>query len=124
MPAVNEVLARLSDLLVQERALLISGRASEVVALSEDKLALMKELEEALSAQSNRGGLHAIAPAVDAVKALASENAAHFEAVRNGLRSAAARLGSLGSEALVGSYGEGGRRMEFTGAAGGYFKRV
>lgn len=124
MSKATYIIARLFEILEAEKTLLLTGQARQVVSLADDKLAAMNELEEVLGALSAESVSDGIRKSIARVMTLANENSAHFEAVRNGLRSAASRLETLGSGSLVGSYGHDGRHVSFTDATGRYLKRV
>ncbi len=124
MTKAEAVVERLKDLLTTEKELLLAGKARQVASLADEKLSAMNDLEEVLAGSPSGTMLEGVRSSISTVMSLASENSAHFEAVRNGLRNAAARLETLGSGSLVGSYSQDGRQMSFTGATGRYLKRV
>lgn len=124
MSNATAAITRLTETLKTEKALLLSGKAREVVSLAEDKLAAINELEAVMAASPPETISESVRKSIAYVMTLAGENSAHFEAVRNGLRSAASRLETLSGGSLVGSYGQDGRQMSFTGATGRYVKRV
>ena len=55
---------------------------------------------------------------METIVRLSTENSAHFQAIRNGLRHAVERLESLHSSAYVGSYAQNGRKIPFTEVTG------
>jgi hypothetical protein len=115
---------RLGDILELERELLQTGRAAEVASLIEEKMEALQEFEAAIEAGNLSRTSLAEKRAIEGIVAMAEENAAHLEAVRNGLRHAIRRMESLNSETHVGSYGLGGTQMSFTNATGGFSRKA
>lgn len=120
---MDECVARLRTLLETERDLLRSGRAKEAVGLVDDKSQALRELEAALNGQTRASVSPERQKAIAGVIRMAAENAIHFEAVRNGLRSAIARLEGMHANAYVGAYGENGAQLPFSQAFGKYRSR-
>lgn len=120
---MDESVAHLRMLLETERDLLRSGRAKEAVALIEDKSQALRALEAALNGQARGSVGPERQRAIAGVIRMAAENALHFEAVRNGLRSAISRLEGLHANAYVGAYGENGAQLPFSRAFGRYRSR-
>ncbi|HPE46796.1 MAG TPA: hypothetical protein PLR76_00290 [Hyphomonas sp.] len=122
--SLADTTTQLRDLLTQERELLLTGRAREAVALVEPKLAAIQHIESflgggqagAVSAEDRRE--------IQAIMWLARENSVHFEAIRNGLRHAIERLGSMHGNAYVGSYGRDGTKVAFSGATGSFQRKA
>ncbi len=112
--------AHLKDILETEKRLLLSGHAQDAAALIEEKMRALQEFESmvgtehlsALSALQRRE--------IATIAQMANENAAHFEAIRNGLHSAIARLETLHGSAYVGSYSHNGGKVAFPEATGQY----
>lgn len=116
--------ARLADLLDYERELLMSGRAAEVASLVEEKMEALQDFELALETISLSSASSATRRAVEQIIQLAEENAAHLEAIRNGIRHAIRRLEAVNTSAQVGSYGQGGAQLSFTNATGSFSKKA
>ena len=123
-PFNETVFQRLGDILELERELLQTGRAAEVASLIEEKMEALQEFEAAIEASNLSRASHQERRAIERIIQMAEENAAHMEAVRNGLRHAIRRIESLNSETRVGSYGLGGAQLSFTNATGGFSKKA
>ena len=122
--AINRLAARLQDILMEERALLKSGRARETVTLAEEKTAVMQDIDAAIAAEE-QGALSASdRRQIETIVGMARENTRHFEAVRNGLRSIASRIEGMDGNSSVGAYDQYGTKMPFSGATGGYLRKV
>jgi len=121
---VWQTIARLKQLLSDEQDMLLSGRARDVVTLSQDKSDALKEIDTYLG-KDHRGALpaHQIGQIQIVVK-LASENATHFDAIRNGLRHAVDRLETLHAGAYVGAYTRNGQRVPFAEVTGRFQRKV
>ncbi|MCA8901812.1 MAG: hypothetical protein KDA53_11230 [Hyphomonas sp.] len=121
----NQTTSHLRDLLMQERGLLLSGRAREAAELVQSKLDATERMESYLAPD---GEGSAIAAAhrreIEEIVKLAKENSAHFEAIRNGLRHAIERLETMHANAYVGSYGQDGAKLAFSGVAGSYLRKA
>ncbi|MCI4643279.1 MAG: hypothetical protein MRY64_00670 [Hyphomonadaceae bacterium] len=120
---VNAI-ARLRDLLTEERALIVTGRASEAAALIGDKAGALDQVEALI----NGGQADALPSAhrreLQAIVRMAQENAVYFTAIRNGLRSAINRLETMHDNAYVGSYTRYGQQVAFPQATGSYQKKA
>lgn len=122
--SASDAMARLKDVLHTERDLLLTGRAAQTAALVEEKSALLGAVEARLQTAGTAQLTPGERQGLEALVAQARENAVHFAAVRNGLAGAIARLDTLHDNAWVGSYGERGAPVPFSGAAGQYRKKV
>ena len=104
--------------------MLLSGRARDVVALSQDKSDALSEIDKYLGAD------HADALPADQIEQiqivvkLATENATLFDAIRNGLRHAIDRLETLHAGAYVGAYTRNGQQVPFAEVAGRFQRKV
>ena len=120
----QRVIAALMDILAREQVLLKSGRAAEVAELIGEKMIALQNFEEFLQT----GGLRTVAPetrrGIERIIQTAEENAAHMDAVRNGVRHALTRLESLNTGAQVGSYGRGGAQLSFSNATGSFSRKA
>ncbi len=114
--------AHLKDILETEKRLLLSGHAQDAAALIEEKMRALQEFESIVGAEhlSALSALQRREIATIAQMEMANENAAHFEAIRNGLHSAIARLETLHGSAYVGSYSHNGGKVAFPEATGQY----
>lgn len=119
----DPVFIRLAEVLESERGLLQSGRAGEAAGLIEEKMAALQAFEAALQRAPPPGASLQRRGAVERIIRMAQENAAHMEAIRNGIRHAINRLESINSSAHVGSYGRGGAQLSFTNAIGAYNRK-
>lgn len=102
----------------------MSGRAAEVASLVEEKMEALQDFELALETISLSSASSATRRAVEQIIQLAEENAAHLEAIRNGIRHAIRRLEAVNTSAQVGSYGQGGAQLSFTNATGSFSKKA
>ncbi len=118
------VLQRLEDLLELERELLQRGRAAEVASLIEEKMQALQDFEAAIEVARASHTLHLQSRAMERIIQMAEENAAHMEAIRNGLRHAIRRLENLNASVNVGSYGRGGAQLSFTNATGVFNRKA
>lgn len=120
----QRVITALMDILEREQVLLKSGRAAEVAELIGEKMIALQNFEQFLQI----GGLRAVAPetrrGIERIIRTAEENAAHMDAVRNGVRHALTRLESLNTDAQVGSYGRGGAQLSFSNATGSFSRKA
>jgi len=101
---IQQEISRLKDALIEERQLLISGQPRETIPLADIKLAAMDELQNAFGTLDPADVPVMYRQPMTEIVVLAKENAIHFEAIRNGLRSAIRRLESQHANAYVGSY--------------------
>jgi len=118
------VFARLADVLDHEQELLLSGRAAEVASLIEEKMAALRDFEALLESPGIAGASLDTRRAAERIIQMAEENAAHMEAIRNGLRHAISRIERLNASAHVGSYGQGGAQLSFTNATGTFNRKA
>ncbi len=124
-PSMNDpVFVRLADVLEQERELLLNGRPADAAALIEEKMLALQDFETQLeSIDMPTATLHK-RRAIEAIIQLAEENAAHMEAIRNGIRRAISRLEGITSSAHVGSYSRDGGQISFTKATGAFNRKA
>lgn len=120
----TEVFQRLADILELERELLEAGRAADIASLIEEKMEALQDFEATLKSGGLTRASQAEIRSAEKIIQMAEENAAHMEAVRNGLRHAIRRLENLNSSAHVGSYGRGGAQLSFTNAAGVFNRKA
>ena len=117
-------LARLKELLITERELIVTGRASAAAALIQDKASALEEVEAVVNGPDMVRLPTPHQRELEAVVRMAQENAVYFTAIRNGLRSAINRLETMHANAYVGSYGRYGQQMAFPQATGSYQKKA
>ena len=110
--------ARLKDILLSEKDLLLTGRAREAADLLPAKMEAMQDIEAYLESRES-GSLP-----IELIVRLSKENSAHFEAIRNGLRHAIDRLESMHGSAYVGSYAQNGSKVPFTEVAGQFRRKA
>ncbi len=104
-------MSALLAVLQQENGLLKQGRLHEAAGLQEQKITVLEQFDADLAAGAPRPAHRSI---LQRIVALSQENAAHFVAIRNGLKAAIARLENLQqAEASVGAYDRHGTRMAF-----------
>lgn len=123
-PSIESLAERLQRLLSDERDLLMRGEVHSAFALTGEKLAALDALQSAIGAGKLAGRAPAGLRSIERVKAMAAENAVHFDAVRNGLLSLAARLDEMNGGQSVGAYAQNGAKVPFSAAIGRYNKRV
>tara|TARA_R110000772_G_scaffold94457_1_gene192347 strand:- start:127 stop:507 length:381 start_codon:yes stop_codon:yes gene_type:complete len=116
--------ARLKDILLSEKDMLLTGRAREAAGLLSVKMEAMQDIEAYL--ESLEPGSLPIEHRADMelIVRLSKENSAHFEAIRNGLRHAIERLESMHSSAYVGSYAQNGSKIPFTEVTGQFRRKA
>ena len=117
---LNPVFVRLADVLEQERELLLTGQAAGAAALIEEKMQALQDFESLLESTEVATAPLGARRAIEAIVQLAEENAAHMEAIRNGIRHAISRLEAITSSAYVGSYRYDGAQISFTNATGAF----
>ncbi|MEQ8320749.1 MAG: hypothetical protein RH946_10830 [Rhodospirillales bacterium] len=117
-PELSAQTARLKDILLSEKDFLLTGRAREAAALMSDKMEAMQDLEAFLETRQPQSLPNEHRADMETIVRLSTENSAHFQAIRNGLRHAVERLESLHSSAYVGSYAQNGRKIPFTEVTG------
>lgn len=120
----DPVFIRLADVLEQERELLLSGRAAEAAALIEEKMLALQDFETLLEAKDVSSARLHTRRAIEAIVQLAEENAAHMEAIRNGIRHAISRLEGITATVHVGSYRRDGGQVSFTNATGAFNRKA
>lgn len=116
--------ARLKDILLSERNLLLTGRARDAAALMPDKMDAMQDIEAFLAEREPNSLPAAHRTDMEEIVRLSRENSAHFEAIRNGLRHAIERLESMHGSAYVGSYAQNGTKIPFTEVAGQFRRKA
>jgi hypothetical protein len=121
---IQQEISRLKDALIEERQLLISGQPRETIPLADIKLAAMDELQNAFGTLDPADVPVMYRQPMTEIVVLAKENAIHFEAIRNGLRSAIRRLESQHANAYVGSYTQTGGGVVFTEVTGQFQKKA
>ncbi|KJS26222.1 MAG: hypothetical protein VR75_07955 [Hyphomonadaceae bacterium BRH_c29] len=121
---IQQEISRLKDALIEERQLLISGQPRETISLADIKLAAMDELQNAFGTLDPADVPVMYRQPMTEIVVLAKENAVHFDAIRNGLRSAIHRLESQHANAYVGSYTQTGGRVAFTEITGQFQKKA
>jgi lambda repressor-like predicted transcriptional regulator len=121
---IQKEIARLKDVLAEEKQYLLSGRVGDVAALMNIKLSAIGELDQAFGTLE-AGDIPAdFRMDMQDIAQLARENSVHFEAIQNGLQRAIRRLESLHADAHVGSYAQDGTRMAFTEVTGRFLKKA
>jgi uncharacterized protein (DUF2342 family) len=120
----QKVFAALSGVLQLERELLTTGRAAEAAGLIEEKMRALQDFETLIGSKGLAGAPPETRRAVERIVQMAEENAAHMDAIRNGVRRAISRLESLNTGAQVGSYGRGGAQLSFSNAVGAYNRKI
>ncbi len=120
----DPVFLRLADILEQERVLLQSGAAADAAALIEEKMLALQDFESFLELDGVPAASLQARRAIERIIQMAQENAAHLDAVRNGVRHAISRLENLNASAHVGSYGRGGAQLSFTNATGAFNRKA
>lgn len=120
----QRVIAALTDILDREQTLLKSGRAAEVAELIGEKMIALQNFEEFLDSGRLRTAAPETRRGIERIIQTAEENAAHMEAVRNGVRHALNRLERLNTDAQVGSYGRGGAQLSFSNATGSFSRKA
>lgn len=116
--------ARLKDILLSERNLLLTGRARDAAALMPDKMDAMQDIEAFLAEREPNSLPAAHRTDMEEIVRLSRENSAHFEAIRNGLRHAIERLESMHGSAYVGSYAQNGTKIPFTEVTGQFRRKA
>lgn len=122
--ADNTGFAHLKDVLETEKRLLLSGNAQDAAALIEEKMSALQEFEATIGAERLTSLSALQRREIETIAQMATENSAHFEAIRNGLHNAIARLETLHGSAYVGSYNRDGAKMAFPEATGQYRKKA
>tara|TARA_R110002051_G_scaffold232147_1_gene293945 strand:+ start:217 stop:597 length:381 start_codon:yes stop_codon:yes gene_type:complete len=116
--------ARLRDILLSEKDLLLTGRAREAAALLPVKMEAMQDIEAFLESRDPNSLPIEHRADMELIVRLSKENSAHFEAIRNGLRHAIDRLESMHGSAYVGSYAQNGSKVPFTEVAGQFRRKA
>ncbi|KDA01832.1 hypothetical protein [Hyphomonas oceanitis] len=126
MPAdsIRDRATRLQNILAIEKDMLLSGRARDAISLMDEKLDAITSLETALANPEMRAMIDDHQSILQSIAISAKENAAHFVAVRNGLRHAIDRLQSLHASAYVGSYGRDGGKVPFAEVTGRFHRKA
>ncbi|MGH1422089.1 MAG: hypothetical protein ACRBEQ_09740 [Hyphomonas sp.] len=121
MSALKTHAEQLLGLLEREISLLKVGKLADAIALTQEKGSLLRAFEIALQEE---GVSSPIRPVIEAIVKRAGECERHFIAVRNGMRSVITRMEGLDHDSYVGSYNQYGDKLAFTGATGGYLKKI
>ena len=121
---VSQLTTELRDLLILERDLLRAGNAAETAALVDRKLELMKDLGPIMETWTKGRTPPNQLQTLSEVQKLASENALHFESVRNGLSSLIERLDRSSETTRIGTYDQYGNQMKFQRSEGRYKKSI
>jgi len=116
--------ARLKDILLSERSLLLTGRARDAATLIADKMDAIQDIEAFLADREPNSLPAAHRADMEEIVHLSRENSAHFEAIRNGLRHAIERLESMHGSAYVGSYAQNGTKIPFTEVTGQFRRKA
>ena len=126
MPAdsIRDRATRLQNILAIEKDMLLSGRARDAISLMDEKLDAITSLETALANPEMRAMIDDHQSILQSIAISAKENAAHFVAVRNGLRHAIDRFQSLHASAYVGSYGRDGGKVPFAEVTGRFHRKA
>lgn len=122
--STDRIVSRLREVLAAERSFLKNGQVHDAASLAEEKLGAVEAFEGMLFADPPAGLTASQRIGVREVVDMARENAIVLDSVRNGLRSVAARLENLDGGSNVGAYDQYGTKLPFSGATGGYVKRV
>lgn len=120
----DPVFARLADVLEHERDLLLTGQAAGAAALIEEKMLALQDFETLLESTDVAAASMGVRRAIETIIQMAEENAAHLEAIRNGIRHAINRIESITSSAHVGSYRYDGAQISFTNATGAFNRKA
>lgn len=120
----DPVFVRLADVLEHERELLLTGQAANAAALIEEKMLALQDFESLLESTDVATAPLGVRRAIEAIIQLAEENAAHMEAIRNGIRRAIHRLEAITTSAHVGSYRFDGAQISFTNATGAFDRKA
>ncbi|GGB75870.1 MULTISPECIES: hypothetical protein [Henriciella] len=122
--AAGNILDHLQSVLEAEHQALLAGQAGTAASLLEQKMKAMSAFDTLLQQPELIRALPDYSARMERIISLASENAGHFNAVRNGVNSAISRLGSSAGNSYVGAYQANGAQTAFTKAVGGYEKKA
>ena len=114
----------LQDILAAEREALLSGLAGTAAGMLEEKMQAMQAFEQLLADPQAVRSVPGIQARMETIIQLATENAGHFSAVRNGVNSAITRLTEASGNSYVGAYQSNGSNTVFSKAVGGYEKKA
>lgn len=120
----DQILTDLLEILEAEHTSLTAGQAGTAGGLLQAKMAAMQAFDALMEEPERVRGVPDYQRRMQRIITLASENAALFSAVRNGLNSAIGRVGSAGPASYVGAYTATGDKTAFTKAVGGYAKKI
>ncbi len=120
----QRIFSALIRVLELERELLTSGRAGEAADLIQEKMIALQDFEALIALKGMGGASREKRQLIERIVQMAEENAAHMDAIRNGIRRAISRLESLNTGSQVGSYGRGGAQLSFSNAVGTYNRKV
>jgi len=122
--SIEEVAANIEGILLKERAFLAQGKAASALSLNEQKGAAIEEFEQHLRYAANKKTAPTLQRYIKRIADLAKENELHLLAVRNGLKGLMARLENTDRSSRAGIYNQHGDEVCFSGAVGGYLKKV
>lgn len=112
----NVKITELIYILKNETRVLSTGRVEGLEDIVRQKSERIAELELLMFSLTSREDLKRIAPQIDKLKLLASENGLILKSVMNGLRSARQRLQALQhQESSVGAYDRSGTTLYISG---------
>lgn len=120
----GETLNVLQTVLEDEKQALLAGQAGTAAGLLPRKMEAMKAFETLLTQPELIRTLPDFNIRMEKIVSLASENATHFSAVRNGVNSAISRLNTSSGDSYVGAYQKNGSQTAFSKAVGGYEKKA
>ena len=121
---VDALAARIKEILLGERDLLVSGQAADALALAEDKSQAIEQFEAIVRSPHSAGSRTRLRKHLTDISKISKENELHFIAVRNGVRNLIVRLEDLGQSTSAGIYNQYGDGVRFSGSVGGYEKKV
>ena len=122
--AAEAALSRLETVLATERVALMSGQVHQIAELMSEKMEATQAVDALISSEHPALGRERIRTRLRGITAAAIENAQHFRAAQNGLRSLAARIGNMAQDSYVGAYSSNGLQTPFTKATGNYLKKA
>ncbi|MEM5518845.1 hypothetical protein WNY37_17940 [Henriciella sp. AS95] len=120
----GNILNHLQGILEAEHQALLAGQAGTAASLLEQKMTAMGEFEQLLQQPELIRALPNYNVRMERIVSLASENASHFNAVRNGVNSAISRLDTSSGNSYVGAYQANGAKTAFANAVGAYEKKA
>jgi hypothetical protein len=121
---IDEIANNIKDILFAERTFLANGQAADALALGEEKGAAIQRFETVLKTPDAGRAVAKLQYHIKEIAEIAKENEAHFLAVSNGVKGLIARLEAVDGSARAGLYNQYGAEVLFSGAVGGYIKKV